>query len=140
MPKPPPPQELPEDTVGQRIKKARLIKELNKKQLAKKAGMCDNTIIDYEKERYTPSVKNYVKLAEALDVKIDWLSDYDTLPKKTLGQKVKKCRLLKGWTQSELAQRAALDPTTISRIEQDKVTNPDSKTMKKLKHTLGKLM
>jgi transcriptional regulator with XRE-family HTH domain len=64
-------------TMGQRLKKARLEKGLTQVQLAKKSGASSHTIIcDYEsgkRGKKRPDIKLLVKIAEILDISIDYL-------------------------------------------------------------------
>ncbi|NLJ84783.1 MAG: helix-turn-helix transcriptional regulator [Halanaerobiaceae bacterium] len=84
----------------------------------------------------TPNLKSINKLSRALDVSIDYLFNYKDLPENNIGQKIKKYRLLKGWSQKELAENAGLNPSTILKIEQGLTKYPSNKTLKKIFKTL----
>ncbi|MEG1505422.1 MAG: helix-turn-helix transcriptional regulator, partial [Lachnospiraceae bacterium] len=55
-------------TVGEKIKKCRLEKNLSQKQLAIRSGMSEPAIRNYELGNRTPSDKQIEKIALALDV------------------------------------------------------------------------
>lgn len=63
------------ETFAKRLKQARQAKGLTQRQLAEKAGTTQNTISTYEKngQKQFPSVTMAAKLADALEVSIDWL-------------------------------------------------------------------
>lgn len=132
------PKNLPEDTIGQRIKKARLEKDWTIKYLAKVANVNEVTVSKYEKD----AIKNHTlsilrKLSQALNISMKYLSDYNQLPENTLGQKIRKYRLLKGLDYEELAKKVNLDPSTVLRIENNKTKNPYPKTIEKIEYVLN---
>lgn len=66
-----------------RIKKARMRKEMSQSDLAEKVGLSTTTISSYEKStgQKIPALDKALTIAEALDVSLDWLcglSDTDT--------------------------------------------------------------
>lgn len=61
-----------------RLREVRLQKQLTQEALADLAGVTRQTIIAIEKEKFVPSVKLALELAQALDVSlrdIFWLED-----------------------------------------------------------------
>jgi len=56
-------------TLGERIRKARMDKGLYAKQLASKLGVTDDTVINWEKGRNMPQGKNIEKVKEFLKAK-----------------------------------------------------------------------
>jgi transcriptional regulator with XRE-family HTH domain len=54
----------------------------------------------------------------------------------TTGEKLKRLRLGKAWTQVELAEKASVSPSTIVLIEKDE-TSPHASTRRKLSKALG---
>lgn len=54
-----------------------------------------------------------------------------------LGKHVKELRDLKGWDQGELASRAKIDRTLVSRIESGHTPNPGVRVLKGLARALG---
>lgn len=59
---------LPEDTLGQRIKKARLYHGLTKKELAASIGVDAHTVINWERDSRKPSSASLDKLSRILTV------------------------------------------------------------------------
>lgn len=57
--------------IGEKIKEYRKLKRLTQKELAKKIGMGDTTIANYEKGFRTPKKNTLFKLAKAFDISID---------------------------------------------------------------------
>ena len=55
----------------------------------------------------------------------------------TLGQRVRHTRELRGMTQQQLAKRAQLDQTTVSRIENGFFPDPSSRSINGLAGALG---
>ena len=54
----------------------------------------------------------------------------------TVGERLRRTRQRKAWTQAELAERAGLKPLTVHRIENGK-THPRLPTVRKLADALG---
>jgi transcriptional regulator with XRE-family HTH domain len=55
----------------------------------------------------------------------------------TIAHRVKRLRMHRGWDQSELAERAAIDRTLLSRIESGAILNPGANVLKGLARALG---
>ncbi len=60
---------------GRKVFIARAYKEIDTKQLAKKAGITESHLKRIEQERAKPSVRTIIKLAEALGVDIETFFD-----------------------------------------------------------------
>ena len=61
----------------QRLKELRFEKGLTQKELAEQIGIKRNTYSDWENGKTEPSFENLVKLADLLDVSLDWLFGRD---------------------------------------------------------------
>ncbi len=61
-------------TLGERLKNAREAKEWTQAELGKKLGVSDATINRYEKEQRRPDPEMLRRLADILDVSIDYLT------------------------------------------------------------------
>lgn len=61
---------LPVNTLGERIKKARLEKGLFQKDLAKKLNVTESTVANWEKERVIPIKTSAERLKECFGVEI----------------------------------------------------------------------
>lgn len=58
---------------GRRLKQARQQKEWTQKELSEKAGVSQNSLSAYENLGKIPSLEVGARIAEALDVSLDWL-------------------------------------------------------------------
>lgn len=59
--------------LGKRIKLLRAEKNISQEELAKKVGVHTNHLSRYERDLTSPSIDVVIKMAEALDVSIDFL-------------------------------------------------------------------
>ena len=57
----------------QRLKELRLKKGLTQTELGKKVGVKQNTFTNWENGKREPSFENLIKLADLLEVSLDWL-------------------------------------------------------------------
>ena len=57
----------------QRLKELRLKKGLTQTELGEKVGVKQNTFTNWEKSKREPSFENLIKLADLLEVSLDWL-------------------------------------------------------------------
>lgn len=53
------------------------------------------------------------------------------------GDRVRRYRRIRGWTQHELADRAGIDRRYVGRIEASEVGNPEPETVKRLASALN---
>lgn len=58
---------------GDNIKRLRKNKGLKQQEIAELLGVKQNTYSDWENGKTEPSFENLVKLADLLDVSLDWL-------------------------------------------------------------------
>ena len=56
---------------------------------------------------------------------------------KTIGQKIKTCRMKKGFTQDALSKKANIPYTTLTKIESDVIQNPSLSTITKISDGLN---
>ena len=62
---------------GKKLREVRKSKKLTQKELAEQIGIKRNTYSDWENGKTEPSFENIVKLADLLDVSLDWLFERD---------------------------------------------------------------
>lgn len=62
-----------ENVFGQRLRAARMLRELEQQQLAQKAGLPPSSISHFESGARKPSFDNLRSLAKSLDVSTDYL-------------------------------------------------------------------
>lgn len=60
-----------------RLREVRKSKKTTQKELAEQIGIKRNTYSDWENGKTEPSFENLVKLADLLDVSLDWLFGRD---------------------------------------------------------------
>ena len=58
---------------SERLKELRLKKGLTQTELGEKVGVKQNTFTNWENGKREPSFENLIKLADLLEVSIDWL-------------------------------------------------------------------
>lgn len=58
---------------SERLKELRLKKGLTQTELGEKVGVKQNTFTNWEKGKREPSFENLIKLADLLEVSLDWL-------------------------------------------------------------------
>ncbi|KXT83509.1 transcriptional regulator, Cro/CI family [Streptococcus oralis] len=61
----------------QRLKELRLKKGLTQTELGEKVGVKQSTFTNWENGKREPSFENLIKLADLLDVSLDWLFGRD---------------------------------------------------------------
>ncbi len=55
----------------------------------------------------------------------------------TPGQRLRRYRRRRGWSGRQLAERANVSPSTVTRVESGEVTNPGTATLRKLAEAMG---
>lgn len=65
---------------------------------------------------------------------------YDNLPQNTFAQKLKKAKILKGFTQEKLSQLTGLSRSTINELEAGYRNNIKRDTLKRLQTVLGDMI
>ncbi|MDQ0186302.1 helix-turn-helix domain-containing protein [Cytobacillus kochii] len=126
-----------EQTWGNKIKKARLKKNITQSQLAKYVGVCQNTISKYETNKISkPNFKHLHKIVEYLELKAEtFYPDPKSLDQEEQlhwGERIKYAREYSGYTQLELANLVGVSEKTINLYENDIVKNPKLEHLKKI--------
>ena len=101
-------------------------KKMSRYKLSKLTGIRQTTLQSY-KDGAEPSFKNMIKIADALDVSLDYFRKRDDQMKPTL----KLLRVNKGFNQNELGEKIGVSQTTISAWEQGK-SKPSARNIYKL--------
>lgn len=107
------------NTVASRLKYKRLNNCLTKKELGKLAKICWQTISNIENGK-PYKISTIRKLANALNITIKWLGCLEFLPEDTIGQKIKKSRLMHGLSREEAAILMGCDVKSIFNWEHDR--------------------
>lgn len=117
-------------TLGTFIKNARILKGLTLQQLSDLAGISSSQICFIERDKYKPQISTLMDLCSALNL------DYKTVVKRfycikesdsdmevlSLGAFLKNARLLRGFTNQQLADLTGISPSYIRYIENDSAT------------------
>jgi len=113
-------------TLGDHLRKKRLDLKLQQKELAKKLGVSETSIYNWENNLASPSLYSIPKIIKFLGYLPNHIPDNAPVVK-TLGEKIATSRRLLGLTQEELAHRLDIDPDTLRRWEKDKSRPSDSR-------------
>jgi len=106
--------ELPEDTMGQRLRKARCLKGLQIKEAAESAGVFPHTVSNWESGKREPKQMDKLKkLADVLDTTMEYI--LGPLPKDaSFGERIKYWRKRKGLSQQAMAELIGVDRDTLA--------------------------
>lgn len=126
---------LPETTLGDKVKKLRILNNLTIKELAKRCNLAPETISNIEKSRAIPNITTLSKISQALNTTNAYLLNTDSWPEDTPGQIIYKYRMIAGLSQRQLAKLCGLHQSTIRDYENGKIANPD--TLKVIFKQLG---
>jgi transcriptional regulator with XRE-family HTH domain len=111
--------------LGDHIRKRRLDLGLLQKQVAKKIGVDESTIYNWERQRTLPEIRFIAPIIEFLG--------YDPFPEPELFQeRLKTNRLRMGLSQKKLAAKLRIDPGTVGNWERAK-HKPTKKFQKAIK-------
>jgi transcriptional regulator with XRE-family HTH domain len=130
-----------ENTVGQNIKKYRILAGLTQKELAEALGKKAMTIMRYESGRIFPPIPVLDEIAKIFDVNTNSLMSErdsetkDFLEMNSFGENLKNIRLRKKLKQSDLSKISGVGVSTISLIENNTL-KPRAGTIKKLADAL----
>ncbi|MFK4461595.1 helix-turn-helix domain-containing protein [Bacillus safensis] len=127
-----------ENIIGNRIRFLRKEKKMSQDALAKKLNVNRSTVANYEIGRISPTSQILLELSNIFEVSTDYLLGVDLNNNShiTVGDIVRKERMKKGFTQSQLATLVGVDQRTISNIERtDNETSID--LLNKISKVLG---
>ncbi|MDR7856282.1 helix-turn-helix transcriptional regulator [Tissierella sp.] len=118
--------DLPETTLGDRIRKLRLLMYLTIKDLSIKSCLSEETISNIEKSRTTPNISSLNKLCQALNTNNTYLLGTDDWAEETQSEIIYKYRMISGLSQRQLAKKCNLHFSTIKDYENGKIKHPDT--------------
>lgn len=72
------------ETMGQRIKKTRIMMKMTQVEFAKLLDVPQPSISAYEKDKYLPSFEVIGKIMKECNVSFEWLNGYNSVPDSTL--------------------------------------------------------
>ena len=107
--------------IGLRIKALRENKGLTQEELARLLNTKRQTISKYEKEVVTNIPSDRLQeLAKVLDTTPEYILGWGD--SSAIGEKIRRLRIQKGWTQEKLAERAGYtDRSSVAKIEKGQV-------------------
>lgn len=111
---------------------------LLQKEMAKKLGLPSNTYNGYETGKRSPNLEVAAKIADCLNVPIDYLLGNTTILNSggTIGNKLKELRKSHNLTQEDVAKKIGLTKSAYGYYEQGK-TVPDAYTLSRLADCLN---
>lgn len=119
-------------TPGERIRLLRTEQDLTLAQVANKVGIGASYLSEIERGRVSPAPATLNRIAEALDTGVAQILG----PLAGLGARLRQAREDLGYSQAELAERAAVSPGLVGQIERGEV-QPSLLTLDNLAAALG---
>ncbi|MTV47781.1 helix-turn-helix domain-containing protein [Heliobacillus mobilis] len=92
---------------------------LTAQELSEASGVNKATIGSIENDRHKPELRILKLLAKPLGLSAWYLGCYDLLPEDTLGQRIKKIRLMNECTLAEFAKLVGVDIRTVRLWEKN---------------------
>lgn len=118
-------ENLPETTIGQRVRKLRLLKNYTIKDLAAKIEVSEETISNIEKSLTTPNISTLNKISQGLISTNNYILNTDKWPEDSQGEIIYKYRMINGMSQRDLAKKCNLHNSTIRDYENNIISNPE---------------
>lgn len=75
--------------------------------------------MNIETGKTIPSLPSLRALSEYLGIPIYYLGRFEDLPERTLGERIRKSRMYRGYTKSEMAEQLGVDVKTLYNWESD---------------------
>ncbi|MZP31366.1 helix-turn-helix domain-containing protein, partial [Heliobacterium undosum] len=107
------------DTPGARLFHARSTIGLTVHELSSASDVTEATISYIENNHGQPTLRVLKKLSVVLDVSLSFLGCYDLLPEESIGQRVRKHRLMNGLTIREFATLIGVSEKSVRNWEKD---------------------
>lgn len=118
--------ELPESTLGERVRKLRITKNLTIKGLATISNVSEETISNIEKSRTTPNISTLNKICQGLSTSNTYLLNIDEWPENTQSEIIYKYRMISGLSQRQLADKCNIHQSTMFDYENGYIKNTDT--------------
>jgi len=117
--------------LGDHLRKKRLDLKLSQKEVARRFGVDETTIHNWEAGHTTPSLTITPKLSAFLGY-----IPFEMPAKGNLGQRLKTHRRVLGLRREHLAEQLKIDPSTLARWERGE-GNPSKELLKKVRRFLA---
>ncbi len=122
---------------GERIRELRIAKGLTQQEVADQLGKSLSAYKLYETGVNEPGIQTLHKLSSLLGASVDYLIENYAVPvKNSFGERIKACRIGKGYTQSGLGKLIGAQQNTLAAWEQGR-TQPNFQMLLKLSEALG---
>ncbi|HVJ48325.1 helix-turn-helix transcriptional regulator [Desulfitobacterium sp.] len=108
------------NTVGTRIRRARIAMNMTIKDLVRASGLSEFTIINIEHDKENPSLPTLKILSNTLGITVSELGSFNLLPENTIPEKLTKARLMLGMNKTQFAKFVGVDQTTVRFWERGK--------------------
>ena len=119
-------ESLPETSLGERVRKLRLINKLTLKDLANLSKIEPETISNIEKSKRIPNISTLTRLSQGLSSNNCYLLGADSWPETSPGEIIYKYRMISGLSQANLAEKCNLHKSTIKDYEDGKIRYPET--------------
>lgn len=119
-------EDLPENSLGDRVHKLRLSTSITIKDLSKYCNLSEETISGIEKNKRSPNISTINKLSQALNTTNKYLLGTNSWPENNPGEIIYKYRAISGLTQRELAKKCNFHQSTIKDYESNRISNADT--------------
>lgn len=107
------------DSPGDRLRQARIEKNMTIRDLAVASGISKEALIKLESDKTKASLPHLRSFSQVLSVSVAHLGGFEKLPETTLGQRIKKARMYHGLTKTEFARAIGVDVRTLRSWEND---------------------
>lgn len=112
--------DLPETTLGERLRKVRRNKGLSQKEVADQAGITQHTLRNWENDNHNPNQPSTLKrVVDVLGTSMEYLLG-PISDKATFNEKLLYYRWCQGWNQKEMAQQIGVSPDYLAEAEKGK--------------------
>lgn len=128
-------ENLPENSLGDRVRKLRLSTNTTIKDLSKYCNLSEETISNIEKNKRSPNISTINKLSQALNTTNKHLLSAHNWPESSPKEIIYKYRMISGLSQRQLAKKCNLHQSTIKDYEEGKLSNED--TLKNIYSNIG---
>ena len=109
-------KDMPENTIGEKIRKQRAMHHLERNELAKLIGCHIDTVENWENENVPPKSYNIEKLCNLFDVQSEYFHEYYSILKMDYVKKILTYKNKNGLNYQQLGLLLGISESTIKRI------------------------
>ncbi len=130
-------ENLPKDTILERIIYIMKKLRLNSNDFASKCGISSGAIQQWKSNKRIPHYSTIKKISNATGYSMEFIMSADNLPENTLAQVIYKYRILAGLTQHDLAELSGVAPPTIQDYESGRIAGNNKETISRILSVLN---